>query len=154
MLKAGATALLTMAGEVAPYATIDIADVSVAGICLSEEVTRTWTATDACANETPCDQPIHVRGPRDAIEDLTDLLLGLGLPKGIENALSSTLGNGERSACRGNSTPAVNQLTAFVNQVTAQLGKKIDPADADALISAALAIIDAINQGGVCPDGC
>jgi hypothetical protein len=35
-------------------------------------------------------------------------------------------------------------LNAFINQVSAQSGKKIDAADADALIAAAQAIIDQI----------
>lgn len=133
---------------------IDWSDVSIPGICLSEEITRTWTATDECANETPCDQPIHVRGPRDAIEDLSIVLAGLDLPRGIHNSLASKLRNAVNSVCRGNATPAGNQLEAFVNEVLAQRGKAINPADADALIAAALAIVDAINEGGACPESC
>lgn len=133
---------------------IDWSDLSVPGVCLSEEVTRTWTATDECGLETPCDQPIHVRGPKDAIEDLDDLLSGLDLPMGLGNSLAAKLRNAVRSVCRNNPIPAVNQLEAFVNQVLAQRGKKIDPADADVLMASALAIIDAINQGGTCTGGC
>jgi hypothetical protein len=133
---------------------IDREDLSIPGICLSEEVTRTWTATDECDHETPCDQPIHVRGPRDAIRDLQALLLSLELPKGIENSLSAKLRAAERSACGGRPKPAVNQLDAFVNQVTAQRGKKIPADAADDLIDAANSIIDAIGEEGVCPDGC
>lgn len=36
----------------------------------------------------------------------------------------------------------------------AQRGKAIDPDDADAMIAAALAIVDALEEGGACPDGC
>jgi hypothetical protein len=129
-------------------------DVSIAGVCLSEEVTRTWTATDECENQTSCDQPIHVRGPRDAMLDLQGQVLNLELPNGLENSLSTKLENGVESACGGRPKPAVNQLDAFVNQVTAQRGKKIPADAADDLIDAANSIIDAIGEEGVCPDGC
>lgn len=132
-------------------------DVSIAGVCRSEEVTRTWTATDACGLETPCEQPISVRGPKDAIEDLDATLLGLGLADGLENALSSVLDNGVESVCANRPTPAVNQLEAFINQVMAQSGQAIDAADAIRLRDAARAIIDAVEDpasGGACPEGC
>jgi len=79
---------------------------------------------------------------------------GLDLPMGLGNSLAAKLRNAVRSVCRNNPIPAVNQLEAFVNQVLAQRGKKIDPADANVLMASALAIIDAINQGGTCTAGC
>jgi len=136
---------------------VGFGDVSVPGVCRSEEIARTFTATDACGLQTPCTQRISVRGPRDAIDDLAGLLSGLGLPQGIDNALSSTLQNGVDSVCANNSTPAVNQIEAFINQVEAQTPARISQADADRLIDAAAAIIAAIEDpvnGGACPEGC
>ena len=43
------------------------------------------------------------------------------------------------SFIRGNDKAGANQLSAFIKQVTAQKGKKIDAALADALIAAARA---------------
>lgn len=142
-----------------PDVDVDIAfsDVSVPGVCRSEEIVRTWLATDQCGLETPCDQQISVRGPKDAIEDLNAELSLIGLPDGPENALSSTLRNGVDSVCDNRSIPAVNQLEAFIHQVEAQSGQLIEPADADRLIAAARAVIAAIQdpaQGGACPEGC
>jgi hypothetical protein len=131
-------------------------DATVFGTCLSEEITRTWTATDECANASSCDQPISVRGPKDAIEDLDAVLAGLGSvdPK-FRETLSRKLSNAVDSACAGNATSTSNQLEAFINQVAAQIGKKIDPTDAKTLIDGATAIIEALALGGACPpDSC
>lgn len=132
-------------------------DVSVAGVCRSAEITRTWTATDECGLATPCTQPISVRGPKDAVEDLQADVAGLGLSGGLENALSATLDNAVDAVCGGRATPAVNQLEAFVHQVEALSRNQLDPADAARLIAAAEAIIAAVEDpanGGACPEGC
>ncbi len=130
-------------------------DVDVLGICQSVEITRTWTATDECNRQTTCEQLIHVRGPRDAGEDLKDSVVSLNLPRGIQNALSATLNGCMDSVCRNNERPAVGQLNAFIRQVQAMSPRMIDPADAAQLIAAAQAILDAFSSGGgACPDGC
>jgi len=133
---------------------IDWSDESVPGVCLSETATRTWTATDECGNQSTCTQIINIRGPKDSIDDLNLVVESLGLPKGIENSLSAKLRNAARSVCRGNVKAATGQLGAFINEVEAQRGKKIAEADADRLIAAAQAILDALATGGACPDGC
>lgn len=130
-------------------------DEVIPGICQSLEITRTWTATDSCLNDSSCIQPISVRGPKDAIFDLRDEVLALGLPGGIENSLVVSLENAGSSACRGNANPAVNQIEAFITKVEVQQSAgRISPGNAAALIASAYAIIEAIDEGGVCPDQC
>ncbi len=142
---------------------IDFADVAVAGVCRSQEITRTWTATDDCGNDTPCLQLISVRGPRDSILDLTNLLSGLDLPNGCRNGLTATLAAAERSVCRsnpGSANAAAGQLGAFLNQLDARAcARALEPADAEALRAAAEAIIAAIeiqdlDGAPLCPDVC
>jgi len=140
---------------------IAFSDESVEGICRSEDVTRTWTATDECGLETPCGQLIFVRGPRDAIEDLRIFLLTLDLPQGCENSLSMKLENAVDDVCGGNpnaANAALGKLGAFINDLgNGNNCSALDPNDASTLVARAEAIIAAIEDpinGGVCPEGC
>ena len=93
---------------------------------------------DAC--ETPAT-------PTELIDNLIDDIEELVLPKGIANSLTSKLDAVTAKLEQGKDQPAMNLLGAFINHCNAQRGKKISNADADDLIAAAQAIIDAI-QGG------
>lgn len=84
--------------------------------------------------------------PEDLIYDLQSSVVGLGLPKGLENSLTSSLNNAKNSLQNGNNGAAINKLEAFISKVEAQSGKKIDETDADDLIASAQAIIDAIQS--------
>ncbi len=71
---------------------------------------------------------------------LGDAVEALGLPGGTGKGLLAKLDNALRhlaDANPANDVAARNSLEAFINQVRAQSGKKIDAADAHALIAAA-----------------
>ncbi len=75
------------------------------------------------------------------IDSLINQVKGLGLPKGLENSLTSKLQAAKKSVGKGNVKAAKNQLRAFINAVRAQRGKKLTNAQADALIAAAEQVI-------------
>ena len=64
-------------------------------------------------------------------QDLIDAIVEAGLHRGIENSLTSTLGNALMHLEDDRSTPACNVLGAFGNQVDAQDGKHIPENDAE-----------------------
>ena len=77
-------------------------------------------------------------------DSIADQVESLDLPQGTQVSLLSKLDNAQKSVDKGNNDAAINQLEAFINQVNAQRDKKIDSADADALIAQAQALIDVI----------
>ncbi len=83
--------------------------------------------------------------PEEALDALTELVESLGLSSELENALVTKLDHAAQSLAMGNTGAAINQLGAFINQVEAKRGNPLTEAQADALIAAAQAIIDAIN---------
>jgi hypothetical protein len=70
---------------------------------------------------------------------------GAGLPQGTQSSLDSKLQSAISSFNGGATRAGVNQLGAFINEVKAQKGKKIDAALADALIAHAERIINAVG---------
>jgi hypothetical protein len=92
---------------------------------------------------------ITVLSPKDGVSRLMDMVRALGLDHGIENSLLAKLGNALDAMERGNYHAAENMLNAFINEVQAQSGKKINASDADVLIQWALDIIHA-SQSGLC----
>jgi hypothetical protein len=70
---------------------------------------------------------------------------GAGLPQGTQNSLDSKLQAALASFTLGDTTAAKNELGAFINEVSAQSGKKIDATLADALIANAQEIINAVG---------
>jgi len=80
-----------------------------------------------------------------ATTNLLNEVQAANIPTGIQNALMSSLEAAIDSFNKDNTMAGVNQLQAFQNKVSAQSGKKIDAALADALIAAAQRIINAIR---------
>jgi hypothetical protein len=109
-----------------------------------------YSAEDNLLNPTEAD--ILAQGPciLDPVKEIAVLIAAvdvLGLAQGLENSLLSKLNNALAKLLDGNPNndhAACNQLAAFINQVDAQSGKKIDPLDADALIVQAMTIIDMV----------
>lgn len=64
---------------------------------------------------------------------------------GIANALLAKLDAAQAAYDRGNTTAALNQLNAFINQVKAQTGKSIDAEHAGHLIEHAGNVIAALG---------
>ena len=87
--------------------------------------------------------------PEVLIGKLVDLVIQLNLQSGIANSLDSKLDTVLRALedlNANNDIAAINALYAFMNAVEAQRGNKISDADADALIAAAQAIIDLLEN--------
>jgi hypothetical protein len=80
-----------------------------------------------------------------AMTNLQAQVDGAGLPQGTQNSLDSKLQAALASFTQGDTTAAKNQLGAFINQVSAQRGTKIDAGLADALIAYAQRIINAVG---------
>jgi len=78
------------------------------------------------------------------VQDLINKVDGLGLPKGIEQALLAKLDTAEKKIIQEQYTPARNTLNAFINQVNAQRGKTLTSAQANDLIATAQRIITSI----------
>lgn len=105
--------------------------------------TVTCTATDASGNAATASFSVTVRGADAQLGSLAELVESLNLKHGIENSLDAKLSaataalNAARAGARGT---ACSLLGAFANEVKAQTGKAITPADAAALLGAAARI--------------
>jgi len=94
-----------------------------------------------------------IAGPAEPVEmlaELGEMVEELALAKGTENSLLAKV---EAAIAvleddnEKNDGAAVNILGAFINAASAQSGKKIPEAQAEALIAEAMAIIEAIGSG-------
>jgi hypothetical protein len=100
---------------------------------------------DGVFNAANGSSTLTVLSVSQATTNLEDQVDAAGLAQGLRNALDSRLQAAIDSLDRGNEAAAVNQLQAFENQVRAQRGKKIDAAQADALIAYAEGIINVVG---------
>ena len=86
-----------------------------------------------------------IGGPLDLLDTLIDKVNALNLPNGLKNSLLAKLTAAQNKLSDGNPNndgAAVGMLTAFINQVQAQSGKKIEVGDANDCIDKAQDIID------------
>lgn len=83
--------------------------------------------------------------PKLMINNIIDLVRSFNLPKGIENSLVKKLEHAQDAIDAGDINRACNQLSAFINEVEAQAGKKLTQAQADQLIADANAIKTALG---------
>ena len=81
------------------------------------------------------------------LRTLLDRVSAYGLHHGLSNALRAKLKAATASWSRGQTAAAFNQLGAFANQVTAQRGKRLTPAQADELLDAVQEIMDRLGNG-------
>lgn len=82
---------------------------------------------------------------RGLITNIDDLVAGNMLNSGQGNALIAKLETASRQLDRGNVTPAINQLHAFINQVKALIGSgALPPVEGRPLIDEANSIIAAL----------
>ena len=84
----------------------------------------------------------------EAISDLEDFIVGLGLPHGTETSLLANLKNIPDIINDGNpdnDDSVCGKLYAFIDKVQAQYGKNISADDADQLIAQAQDILDSLG---------
>ncbi len=82
-----------------------------------------------------CDFPVTVRGPETQTANLITLVNSFNLPAWISNSLDSKLSNAMALLTARDKRTACDVLNAFVNETSAQIGKKITRAQADQMIT-------------------
>ena len=104
----------------------------------------TGLAVDGLVNPSPGPQPPP---PPMEIEPLKSDVQRLTLPQGIERSLLSKLDAAGRALDAGDQDGTCDSLSAYVQHVTAQSGKKIDAAGAAGLIADAQAVSQSLGCG-------
>lgn len=93
--------------------------------------TVTCTATDTHGNSATASFSVHVEGAVEQLADLGDAVTGVG----PGTSLADKVKQAQTFVARNDLPDACSTLTAFVNEVEAQSGKKIPPEQAVALIA-------------------
>ena len=88
---------------------------------------------------------LTVETPAQAVQALTSLVGTMNLPHGTGTSLVAKLNAALNSINSGNNNAAINQLSAFINEVNARSGKAITPPQAQMLTADAQAIIAALS---------
>jgi hypothetical protein len=88
---------------------------------------------------------VNVRTAEQGIAGLIQIVLGFGLPKGIETSLVTKLEHARDALLAGRPGDACAELLAFINQAQAQSGKALSGEQAAQIIAAAEAIRAALG---------
>jgi len=86
--------------------------------------------------------------PKQLIQQLVQQVIDLNLQSGVENSLDAKLDAALKTIDdlnANNDVAAINSLSAFINAIEAQRGKKLTEEQADLLIADAQAIIDLLT---------
>lgn len=92
------------------------------------------TAKDAHGNSASASFNVHVKGAEEQLGDLLSLVVTGHLGPG--ESLANKLQSSQRALARGNQHAACRALQAFVNEVLAQSGVTLTPAQATGLVQA------------------
>jgi HYR domain len=138
------------AGAIVTYAAsaTDLVSGNVAVICAQPSgsmfpigtTTMLCTATDAAGNAATGSVTVLVQAAAAQVSELIVAVQGFNLQQGISNSLDAKLQNvlnALAGAANGETAAVCNQLGAFINETTAQSGKKLTVAQANQLIAAA-----------------
>jgi hypothetical protein len=85
--------------------------------------------------------------PPPKTADLVAAVNALGLPHGIERSLLAKLAAAQQSVDAHQTAAACGPLSAFINELRAQSGKKLDAADAAGLIDDAGTVRNSLGCG-------
>jgi hypothetical protein len=107
------------------------------------DTTIQCTAKDAAGNSSSDSFRVHVKGASEQVADLMALVDSYQLVK-LGTSLHDKLDTVQRYLADGEPREAEKNLRAFIAQVEAQTGKGLTQAQADALKSAALRIMNVI----------
>jgi YVTN family beta-propeller protein len=136
----------TLGAAAADNCTVVVITRTPAGNQFSIGVTAvTYSAHDPTGNQSMAMQTVTVLGPSHQVANLTGVVNGSTVDQGVKNSLLSKLDNALASMGRGNSPAACNQVAAFINEVTAQAGKKIPFAQAQDWLAAAIRVRAALG---------
>jgi len=118
-------------------------------------VSRVWGATDPSGNTTTGLQTITCGATTEGLSGIVDDLLDQEVIDSTQaNALNQKVANAEKSASKEHICAAVNQLEAFINQIEAQAGMKVEAETAADLIAYTMSVIEALlndlPEGGSC----
>ncbi|GCE19719.1 GH25 family lysozyme [Dictyobacter kobayashii] len=108
------------------------------------------TASDPAGNTTAGSFQVVVKGAAEQISDLITLVNSFHLSMGLQTSLNAKLTAALSAVNAGNIPAACGSLTAFINQVNAQSGKKLTPRQATQLRMAAqqIKVVLACSQWG------